>query len=86
MLTGVVDASHWTPHSQHFCCCLVLLQNGQAPKEGGVGVMERFGLQYVRGCEVVEVRDEGECNRHAGGKLQFLAVTAAKKDLPSAKD
>ena len=28
-----------------------------------MGVMERFGLQYVRGCEVVEVRDEGECSR-----------------------
>lgn len=36
-----------------------LAQNGGG-KEGGLGVMERYGLQYVRGCEVVEVRDEGE--------------------------
>ena len=44
---------------------VVLLQNGQGTKEGGVGVMERFGLQYVRGCEVVEVRDEGELSEPA---------------------
>lgn len=25
-----------------------------------VSVMEQFGLTYVRGCEVIEVKDEGE--------------------------
>lgn len=36
-------------------------QTGQmAGKEGqGASEMERHGLQYVRGCEVVEIRDEG---------------------------
>lgn len=38
-----------------------MAQSGQGVgKEGGVGVMERSGLQYVRGCEVIELRDEGE--------------------------
>ena len=38
-----------------------MAQSGQAAgKEGGLGVMERYGLQYVRGCEVIELRDEGE--------------------------
>ncbi|EFN59246.1 hypothetical protein CHLNCDRAFT_29663 [Chlorella variabilis] len=36
-----------------------MAQSGQGVgKEGGVGVMERSGLQYVRGCEVIELRDE----------------------------
>ena len=39
-------------------------------------VMERYGLQYVRGCEVVELRDEGEavlkCGEWGAAKSRLL--------------
>lgn len=34
---------------------------GAAEGDGGLSVMEKYGLQYVRGCEVIEIRDEGGC-------------------------
>lgn len=34
-------------------------QNGQGQAEPNP--MEQYGLQYVRGCEVIEIRDEGAC-------------------------
>lgn len=44
-----------------------MAQAGQgAAKEGGVGLMEQYGLRYVRGGEVIEVRDEGELWRAEG--------------------
>lgn len=44
-----------------------MAQAGQgAAKEGGVGLMEQYGLRYVRGGEVIEVRDEGELWRVEG--------------------
>lgn len=43
------------------CPIHLAAQSGAAAgKDEGVGIMERTGLQYVRGCEVVEIRDEGE--------------------------
>ena len=71
---------HTDAAASSFCStCLLPLQNGQGTKEGGVGVMERFGLQYVRGCEVVEVRDEGESGEGKG------AVGLGEQAAPTGK-
>lgn len=56
------DGAHQPAHPPCRCAPhrLLATQSGTAAgKDEGVGIMERTGLQYVRGCEVIEVRDEG---------------------------
>lgn len=49
---------------------------GAAEEEVGAGlsVMEKYGLQYVRGCEVVEIRDEGGCTLVSAGTPGLLCA------------
>ena len=42
-----------------------MAQQRAAAGEGAPSVMEQHGLQYVRGCEVIEVKDEGACTMPA---------------------
>ena len=52
----------------------LMQQDGKEPHPA-----ERFGLAYVRGCEVIEVKDEGMHNHaHVVDKLLLYEVTAAE--------
>jgi intron-binding protein aquarius len=43
-----------------------MAQAGRGAAGEAAGFMERAGLRYVRGCEVVEIRDEGEAAGSVG--------------------
>jgi len=47
-----------------------------AGEQQRVNPMELYGLTYVRGCEVIEVKDEGQLNNTPRGHILRCTVTS----------
>lgn len=42
--------------------------SASTPLATGASLMRKYGLDYVRGCEVIEMRDEGESTGRTGNR------------------